>query len=51
VWGCGGKVNEGDESKRIWLMDFIYKIEERNLSHYFKWCREGVKGEDGESNL
>jgi hypothetical protein len=30
VWGgcCGGVVNEGDEGEGIWLMDFIYKIEQ-----------------------
>jgi hypothetical protein len=29
----GGGVNEGDEGKGIWLMDFIhiFKIEQRNL--------------------
>jgi hypothetical protein len=26
-----GRVDEGDEGEGIWLMDFIYEIEQRNL--------------------
>jgi hypothetical protein len=46
---CGrGRVNEGDESEGIWLMDFIYlylytymKLQETSCN-CFKWDGEGL---------
>jgi hypothetical protein len=31
----GGRVNKGDEGDGIWVMDFVYEIEQRNLLQKF----------------
>jgi hypothetical protein len=44
VWG---RVNKGDYSEGIWLMDFIYlyEIDKETSCNCFKWGKEGVEGE------
>jgi hypothetical protein len=44
----GQRVNEGDQSEGIWLMDFIYvyELEQETSCNCFKWGGRRLRGRD-----